>query len=92
MTLLSKPLKYVMKAYEYELGVLHPFEATLADLTVRARVKQGCMTLDEVRARGGRWGKGRERENPSPLSDVLGADVWWGLCGLWCRRTRLLGD
>lgn len=57
MTLLSKPLKYVMKAYEYELGVLHPFEATLADLTVRARVKQGCMTLDEVRRR-----KERERE------------------------------
>ncbi len=38
----------MIKAYEYELSVLHPFEATLADLTVRARAKQGHSTLPEV--------------------------------------------
>lgn len=53
MTMLSKPLKDVIKAYEFELAVLHPFEATLADLTVRARVKQGYKTLDEVREEAG---------------------------------------
>ncbi|KAM3573804.1 hypothetical protein VYU27_004225 [Nannochloropsis oceanica] len=45
---ISKPLKDTLKAYEYELAVLHPFEATLADLTVRARAKQGHQTLPEV--------------------------------------------
>ena len=46
--MLSKPLKDTIKAYEYELSVLHPFEATLADLTVRARAKQGHQSLSEV--------------------------------------------
>ncbi len=45
---ISKPLKDTLKAYEYELAVLHPFEATLADLTVRARAKQGHQSLPEV--------------------------------------------
>jgi GTP1/Obg family GTP-binding protein len=45
---ISRPLKDVIKAYEYELSVLHPFEATLADLTVRARAKRGHSTLPEV--------------------------------------------
>lgn len=45
---ISRPLKEVVKAYEYELSVLHPFEATLADLTVRARAKRGHSTLPEV--------------------------------------------
>lgn len=70
MTLLSKPLKYVMKAYEYELGVLHPFEATLADLTVRARVKQGCMTLDEVRRR--EVGAGQGEGEPESSERLVG--------------------
>jgi hypothetical protein len=48
MRSLTVPLKEVIKAYEYELSVLHPFEATLADLTVRARAKQGCKSLEEV--------------------------------------------
>lgn len=45
---ISKPLRDVLKAYDYELAVLHPFEATLADLTVRARAKQGHQSLPEV--------------------------------------------
>lgn len=45
---ISRPLKDVIKSYEYELSVLHPFEATLADLTVRARAKRGHSTLPEV--------------------------------------------
>ena len=45
---ISRPLKDIIKAYQYELSVLHPFEATLADLTVRARAKQGYESLEQV--------------------------------------------
>lgn len=48
---ITRPLKDIIRAYEEQLPILHPFEATLADLTVRARVKQGAKTLDQV----GRW-------------------------------------
>lgn len=46
----SKPLKDVIRQYNYQLPILHPFEATLADLTVRAREKTGEGTL-QVRER-----------------------------------------
>ena len=41
----SKPLRDVVRRYKHQLPVLHPFEATLADLTVRAREKSGKRTL-----------------------------------------------
>ncbi|CAM9373569.1 unnamed protein product, partial [Sphacelaria rigidula] len=41
----SKPLGDIIRQYEYQLPILHPFEATLADLTVRAREKSGERTL-----------------------------------------------
>ncbi|CAM9234690.1 unnamed protein product [Ascophyllum nodosum] len=44
----SKPLRDVVRRYKHQLPVLHPFEATLADLTVRAREKSGKRTLQAV--------------------------------------------
>lgn len=41
----SKPLRDVVRQYKHQLPILHPFEATLADLTVRAREKTGERTL-----------------------------------------------
>lgn len=41
----SKPLGDIIRTYNYQLPILHPFEATLADLTVRAREKSGERTL-----------------------------------------------
>jgi len=50
---ITRPLRDIINAYEAQLPVLHPFEATLADLTVRGRVKQGFQTLDQVHRAGG---------------------------------------
>lgn len=41
----SKPLRDIIRQYKHQLPILHPFEATLADLTVRAREKTGERTL-----------------------------------------------
>lgn len=41
----SKPLRDIIRRYKHQLPILHPFEATLADLTVRAREKTGERTL-----------------------------------------------
>lgn len=41
----SKPLGDIVRRYKHQLPILHPFEATLADLTVRAREKTGERTL-----------------------------------------------
>lgn len=41
----SKPLRDITRRYKLQLPILHPFEATLADLTVRAREKSGERTL-----------------------------------------------
>ena len=41
----SKPLRDIVGRYKHQLPILHPFEATLADLTVRAREKTGERTL-----------------------------------------------
>lgn len=41
----SKPLRDIVRQYKHQLPILHPFEATLADLTVRAREKTGERTL-----------------------------------------------
>lgn len=41
----SMPLGDIIRQYKYQLPILHPFEATLADLTVRAREKSGERTL-----------------------------------------------
>lgn len=41
----SKPLRDIIIRYKHQLPILHPFEATLADLTVRAREKSGERTL-----------------------------------------------
>lgn len=46
----SKPLRDIISRYKHQLPILHPFEATLADLTVRAREKSGERTL-QVRVR-----------------------------------------
>ncbi|CAN0044079.1 unnamed protein product, partial [Choristocarpus tenellus] len=48
----SNPLRDIIRQYKYQLPILHPFEATLADLTVRARVKAGARTL-KARSSGG---------------------------------------
>ncbi len=45
---ICKPLGDILRAYKVELRRLHPFEATLADLTVKARAKQGYLTLEQV--------------------------------------------
>ncbi|CAM9455406.1 unnamed protein product [Chrysoparadoxa australica] len=45
---ISKPLRTILQAYKYQLRVLHPFEATVADLTVRAREQRGQKTLENV--------------------------------------------
>eukprot|EP00639_Heterosigma_akashiwo_P021394 CAMPEP_0206412346 /NCGR_PEP_ID=MMETSP0294-20121207/33928_1 /ASSEMBLY_ACC=CAM_ASM_000327 /TAXON_ID=39354 /ORGANISM="Heterosigma akashiwo, Strain CCMP2393" /LENGTH=388 /DNA_ID=CAMNT_0053873455 /DNA_START=93 /DNA_END=1260 /DNA_ORIENTATION=- len=42
---ISQPLSKIIKQYESSLSNLHPFEATLADLTVRARAKRGHRTF-----------------------------------------------
>ncbi|CAM9159719.1 unnamed protein product [Scytosiphon promiscuus] len=44
----SKPLRDIIRQYKHQLPILHPFEATLADLTVRAREKTGERTLQSV--------------------------------------------
>ncbi|CAM9322874.1 unnamed protein product, partial [Phaeothamnion confervicola] len=44
----SKPLRFIIQRYQRQLPILHPFEATLADLTVRARAKSGHRTLEAV--------------------------------------------
>eukprot|EP00904_Undaria_pinnatifida_P009504 jgi/Undpi1/5684/HiC_scaffold_2.g00958.m1 len=44
----SKPLRDIVGKYKHQLPILHPFEATLADLTVRAREKTGERTLQSV--------------------------------------------
>eukprot|EP00640_Fibrocapsa_japonica_P003902 CAMPEP_0113935228 /NCGR_PEP_ID=MMETSP1339-20121228/2413_1 /TAXON_ID=94617 /ORGANISM="Fibrocapsa japonica" /LENGTH=367 /DNA_ID=CAMNT_0000937299 /DNA_START=278 /DNA_END=1381 /DNA_ORIENTATION=+ /assembly_acc=CAM_ASM_000762 len=45
---ISKPLSDLLKEYKRTMTTLHPFEATLADLTVRARHKKGRQTLKAV--------------------------------------------
>ena len=45
----SKPLRDIIRQYKHQLPILHPFEATLADLTVRAREKTGERTLQVSR-------------------------------------------
>lgn len=47
----SKPLRDIVRQYKHQLPILHPFEATLADLTVRAREKTGERTLQVSRRR-----------------------------------------
>lgn len=47
----SKPLRDIIRQYKHQLPILHPFEATLADLTVRAREKTGERTLQVRRRR-----------------------------------------
>jgi hypothetical protein len=32
---ISKPLRHVLSRYKYQMPILHPFEATVADLTVK---------------------------------------------------------
>ena len=34
----SKPLRHVLGRYKYQMPILHPFEATVADLTVKVPV------------------------------------------------------
>eukprot|EP01084_Bolivina_argentea_P271521 462063_1 len=44
----SKPLRHVLDQYKRQIPILHPFEATVADLTVRAIEKRGNRTLKLV--------------------------------------------
>ena len=46
MQQLCIPLRDVVNGYRRELRRLHPFEATVADLTVQARVKKDGLTLE----------------------------------------------
>eukprot|EP00536_Pseudo-nitzschia_multiseries_P009549 jgi/Psemu1/325692/estExt_fgenesh1_pg.C_2690014 len=46
MQQLCVPLRDIVNGYRRELKRLHPFEATVADLTVRARVKKDGLTLE----------------------------------------------
>lgn len=46
MQQLCIPLRDIVDGYRRELRRLHPFEATVADLTVRARVKKDGLTLE----------------------------------------------
>lgn len=46
MQQLCIPLRDVVDGYRRELRRLHPFEATVADLTVQARVKKDGLTLE----------------------------------------------
>jgi len=46
MQQLCVPLRDIVAGYRRELKRLHPFEATVADLTVRARVKKDGLTLE----------------------------------------------
>ncbi|KAG5179656.1 P-loop containing nucleoside triphosphate hydrolase protein [Tribonema minus] len=45
---ISKPLRHILDRYNYQIPILHPFEATVADLTVRARASRGERTLQSV--------------------------------------------
>mmetsp|Transcript_5626 Transcript_5626/g.7945 ORF Transcript_5626/g.7945 Transcript_5626/m.7945 type:complete len:308 (-) Transcript_5626:67-990(-) len=45
---ISKPLRYILDGYKRTLPILHPFEATVADLTVKARTSRGEASLREV--------------------------------------------
>lgn len=44
----SKPIRNVIDRYKYQMPILHPFEATVADLTVKARARRGDSSLQEV--------------------------------------------
>ena len=46
MQQLCVPLRDIVDGYRRELRRLHPFEATVADLTVRARIKKDGLTLE----------------------------------------------
>ncbi|VEU34727.1 unnamed protein product [Pseudo-nitzschia multistriata] len=46
MQQLCVPLRDIVNGYRRELRRLHPFEATVADLTVRARIKKDGLTLE----------------------------------------------
>lgn len=46
MQQLCIPLRDIVDGYRRELRRLHPFEATVADLTVRARIKKDGLTLE----------------------------------------------
>ena len=46
MQQLCIPLRDIVNSYRRELRRLHPFEATVADLTVQARVKKYGLTLE----------------------------------------------
>mmetsp|Transcript_28812 Transcript_28812/g.78058 ORF Transcript_28812/g.78058 Transcript_28812/m.78058 type:complete len:594 (+) Transcript_28812:333-2114(+) len=46
MQQLCIPLRDIVNGYRRELKRLHPFEATVADLTVRARIKKDGLTLE----------------------------------------------
>ena len=45
---ISKPLRDIVRLYGSQLSILHPFEATVADLTVKAIERQGDRTLSLV--------------------------------------------
>lgn len=45
---LSKPITQSLNSYKNVFRTLHPFEATVADLVVRSRVKKGHPPLDEL--------------------------------------------
>lgn len=62
---LGVPLRDIVQGYKRQLRILHPYEAVVADLTVRALEKSGHTTLTEVlekvRPRGRGVGVGRWR-------------------------------
>ena len=45
---LTVPLTNILKSYKYTMNNLHPYEKTVADLTLIARVKAGEPELDQV--------------------------------------------
>lgn len=67
----SKPLRDIIRQYKHQLPILHPFEATLADLTVRAREKTGARTLQVSRRRCRRRRRRRHPGSSLPCDAVL---------------------
>jgi LmbE family N-acetylglucosaminyl deacetylase len=45
---ISRPLRDVLRMYKHQIPILHPFEATVADLTVQAMENRGERTLSAV--------------------------------------------
>ena len=48
---LGVPLRDIVQGYKKQLRILHPYEAVVADLTVRALEKSGHTTLPDVLAK-----------------------------------------